>query len=146
MNSSPLGAALVVPALTAFVGEARIRAALASIFAPAPVPEGYLEHVGAPLTLTRTALRANATMRADLLGEITALVPRYPELKIPMEIVHGDADTTVSVKIHGERMAKESDQVRLTVLPGAAHMPHHSHAADVVATIDRAAARAGLLR
>ncbi|MDJ0629065.1 MAG: alpha/beta hydrolase [Rhodobacter sp.] len=144
VNSSTLGAAVAVPLLTAFVGGARVREAVAEIFAPQPMPVGYADHIGAPLTLRREPLRANATHRAVLKDEITALAPRYAGFPVPLEIVHGDADTTVSAKIHAERMVADTGQARLTVLPGVGHMPHHTNPDDVIAAIDRAARRAGL--
>ncbi|KMW57481.1 putative esterase [Candidatus Rhodobacter oscarellae] len=142
VNSSRLGSWFAVPALAAFVGDARVEATFAEIFTPQSAPEGYIAHFGAPLSLTRQALRANATQRAGLLDEIIALSQRYGDLAVPLEIVHGDTDTIVSVELHATQMLRDTDMARLTRLAGVGHMPHHSHAQDVIAAIDRAAARA----
>ena len=107
------------------------------------MPAGYAAYIGAGLTLMREPLRANASHRATLKAEITAMQPRYADFPVPLEIVHGDADTTVSLTVHAEAMVRDTEQARLTPLPGVGHMPHHSHADDVIAAIDRAAARAG---
>ncbi|MDJ0825496.1 MAG: alpha/beta hydrolase [Rhodobacter sp.] len=144
VNSNAVGAALAVPLITAFIGRGRVREAVAEVFAPQSMPTGYAEHFGAPLTLRREPLRANAQHRAVLKREITALAPRYPGFPVPLEIVHGDADTTVSIKIHAERMIQDTDAARLTVIEGGGHMIHHTHADEVVSAIDRAAERAGL--
>ncbi|NHQ75268.1 alpha/beta hydrolase [Roseovarius gahaiensis] len=142
--SHPVAGPLVIPFLTAFVRDARVEREVASIFDPNTVPQGYISHVGAPLTLRRQSLRANAVQRANLLSEITALQDDYDRFQIPLEIVHGTADTTVGLTIHAEPLARQVPQANLTRLPGVGHMPQHVAEDRVVAAIDRAAARAGL--
>ncbi|TNF63459.1 MAG: alpha/beta hydrolase [Rhodobacteraceae bacterium] len=144
VTSSRVGSALIVPMLTAFVPDARVAQTVRSIFAPQAVPEGYGAYVGAGLTLRRHTLRANADQRANLLDEIRELEPHYPRIAVPVELVHGSADTTVGLKIHSARLVDRIPGARLTVLEGIGHMPHHVAQDDVVAAIDRAAARAGL--
>ena len=130
--------------MTAYVPESRVNEAVRQIFTPQAPPEGYLDHVGAGLTLRRHSLRANALQRANLLGEIEALHPRYDEISVPVEIVHGTADTTVGLSIHSRPLADQVEKGRLTVLDGIGHMPQHADEDAVVAAIHRAAARAGL--
>lgn len=142
--SHPVLGPLVIPFLTAFVDETRVRRAVAEIFAPQDPPDGYLDHIGAGLTLRRHSLRANALQRANLLAEIEALHPRYGEITLPVEIVHGAADTTVGVNIHSVPLARQIADANLVILPGIGHMPHHGAETAVVAAIHRAAARAGL--
>lgn len=144
ITSSRLGSALVVPLITAFVPDSRIDQTLSSIFAPQAVPEGYADYVGVGLTLRRKSLRANADQRANILGEITALEPHYDRLTLPIELVHGTADTTVGNAIHSAPLSQRVDSAHLTVLDGVGHMPQHVAQEAVVAAIDRAAMRAGL--
>ena len=144
VTSSWLGSALVVPMLTAFVTDTRVEQAMVGVFAPQPVPEGYIEHFGAGLTLRRTSLRANAMQRAQLLDQIIELQPRYGEISVPTEIIHGTADDTVNFSLHSGNLERQIPGAVLTPLPGVGHMPQHVAAPDVAAAIDRAAARAGL--
>ncbi len=144
ITSNPLGSILVVPLLTAFVSESRIARALEGIFAPQTVPADYGAYVGAGLTLRRSALRANALQRANLLEEIKAQVPLYGNIEVPTEIVHGTADDTVSLSIHSEKLVNQIPGAVLTRLEGIGHMPQHVAQDGVIAAIDRAAARAGL--
>ena len=65
-------------------------------------------------------------------------------LALPIELVHGDADTIVPLAVHARRLAPLIPGAHLTVIPGAGHMPQHSHPETVIAAIHRAAARAGL--
>lgn len=146
VTSHPLLAPIVTPLLAAFVPDSRVESGVASVFAPNEVPEGYLDHFGAPLTLRRESLRANALQRRNLSDEIDALVPLYRRIDIPTEIVHGTADTTVGLSIHSEKLVKQISQSTLTRLEGIAHMPQHAAPDAVIAAIHRAANRAGLRR
>ena len=144
ITSSVLGAALVVPVMSAFAPQPVIEGALTSIFAPQSAPQGYMEAVGVGLILRRASMRANARQITSLRPHIVEMSKRYGELKMPVEIVHGDADTIVPVTVHSVMLPEQIASARLTVLPGAGHMPHHTHRRDVLDAIDRAAARAGL--
>ncbi len=144
VTASPLGQRLAVPVLTALVTRRRVEREIAAVFAPQPVPEGYADHFGPGLTLRRETLRANARQRANILREIIEQAPRYPDIRVPTEIVHGTADTTVDLELHSETLARRIPGAVLTRLPGIGHMPQHVATAEVAAAIDRAAARAGL--
>ena len=144
VTSSRIGGATVVPMVTAFAPISRAEDTIESIFAPAPVPTGYASYVGVGLTLRRSTLRTNARQVNGLKPYLRAMTQGYPQLTLPVELVHGAADSIVPLSVHAEPLARLLPASRLTVLDQAGHMPHHSHPADVVAAIDRAAARAGL--
>ncbi len=144
VTAHPLAGWVTIPLLTAFAGPDRVNRALAAVFAPQEVPEGYSDHFGAGLTLRRASLRANARQRANLLAEITALAPDYPQIDLPVEIVHGTRDDTVCLPLHAEQLARDVPNAQLTRLDGIGHMPHQVAPAEIVAAVDRAAARAGL--
>jgi pimeloyl-ACP methyl ester carboxylesterase len=114
------------------------------LFAPDPMPPGYIAHVGAELTLRRRTLRANSSQVAGLKSHITAMAARYPALALPIELVHGTEDTIVPAAIHAIRAAEVLPNARLSLLDGVGHMPHHARMDESLAAIDRAAARAGL--
>lgn len=135
---------VAIPLLTAFVSNAYVDKVMATVFEPQPEPEGYGKYFGPGLTLRRKTLRANALQRANLLNEIHALFPRYKDITVPTEIVHGDEDRTVPAWNHSERLVTRIPAARLTLLPGIGHMPQHVAPRDCAAAIDRAAARAGL--
>ncbi|WP_055663571.1 alpha/beta fold hydrolase [Jannaschia seosinensis] len=140
LTASALGGALVVPALTATVSERRLREITRRIFAPDPVPEGYFEHVGGQLTLRRCTLRANARQVSGLKPHVIAMEARYSRLRLPIEWLHGDADTIVPAQPHAHPFRRLVPATNLTILEGVGHMPHHVDPDAVVAAIDRAAA------
>jgi pimeloyl-ACP methyl ester carboxylesterase len=144
ITSSTWGSIFAVPLLTAWVPVGYVDNTLASIFAPDAVPDGYGAHVGTGLSLRRSALRANAQQRKSILDEIKAQVPLYGTISVPVEILHGTGDDTVSPKIHSEVLVTQIKGANLILLDGIGHMPHHAATDQVIAAIDRAAMRAGL--
>jgi pimeloyl-ACP methyl ester carboxylesterase len=141
---SALGGATVVPVIAAFPPDGSADDIIARVFAPDPVPEGYVRHFGARLSMRRGTLRANARQVNTLRPHIVEMAARYPDLTLPVEIVHGTADTIVPVDIHSEPLSERVEGANLVRLNGIGHMPHHAAPEAVVAAIDRAAARAGL--
>ena len=144
VTGSTLGGALVIPMITAFLPEKSVTDSVDSIFAPQPAPAGYSRHIGTDLSLRRPSMRANAQQVNGLLPHIKAMVPRYDALTMPVEVIHGDADTIVPLEIHARVLMTQLIDGALTVLPGIGHMPQHVEPAAVLDAIDRAAARAGL--
>ncbi|WP_044008381.1 alpha/beta fold hydrolase [Leisingera methylohalidivorans] len=144
VTSSRAGSAVVVPLLTAFVPGFAVSRSLQDVFAPQAVPEGYAAHFGPSLTLRRGSLRANARQRANLLDEVTELAPRYGEISVPVEVLHGSADDLVSPELHARGLARNVNSAQLTLLDGIGHMPQHVATEDVAAAVRRAALRAQL--
>lgn len=139
--SSAIGGATVIPLISAYASQDRAEGAVAGIFAPAPVPEGYVDHVGAGLTLRRDTLRANARQVNRLKPHLEAMQVHYPRLTVPVEIVHGTSDRIVPHLTHAVPLAQRLPNARLTLIEGAGHMPHHSHPATVIEAVRRVARR-----
>ncbi|WP_424830698.1 alpha/beta fold hydrolase [Ruegeria sp.] len=144
IGATSVGNTLALPLVNAFVPDWYVNQALDTVFAPQKTPEGYAEHFGPGLTMRRASMHANAKQRANLLDEVTALQPRYGEITVPTEIVHGTADTTVGIDWHSERLLEQIPGSELIELDGIGHMPQVVAAPEVAAAIDRAAERAGL--
>ena len=104
-----------------------------SLFAPQKTPEGYLEYIGVGLTLRRWTLRANGKQVHTLLPHIEAQSVRYPELKMPIEIIHGAEDITIPQSIHADVLAKQLPHATYTLVPNVGHSVHH-YAHDTVLT------------
>lgn len=126
--------------------ERRIALALGELFAPQPVPRGYRELVGAELALRPSTFRINARAMHALHAQVVQNQPAYGRILCPVEIVHGEADTTVPAHIHAEPLSHALPDVRLTLLPGVGHMPHHAAPREVLEALRRLRQRAGVMR
>lgn len=112
---------------------------LQTLFAPQAVPGGYLDHIDLGLVLQPASLRENARQLVSLKQELRGLIPAYPGLRMPIELLHGEADRTVGLEIHSARFARQVPHSRLTRLPGIGHMLHQVETARVVERIDAVA-------
>lgn len=138
LTSNRLGRAFAVPLASAWVSDGYVRSATTAVFAPDPVPPGYDDFLGTPLTLRRETLATNVSQVNALRAELVSMEPRYPSLTLPVELIHGSADTIVPLDIHSRPIVEILPDARLTVIEGAGHMPHHAHSDLVVQAIDRA--------
>ncbi len=109
---------------------------LAEVFVPQSPPAGYLAHLDLRLVLQPSSLRENARQLVALKEELRPMIPRYPSLTLPIELVHGDADRTVGLQIHSEPFVDQVPHARLTVLPGIGHMLHQVATEAVVRRIN----------
>jgi len=145
VTGSAFGGAAAVPLITALTPQSRVESSVRAVFEPQSAPEGYAEYIGPGLTLRRESLRANGQQVLTLRPHIVAMSQQYRDvLTMPVEILHGDADTTVPLDVHSIPLSKQLRNARLTVLPGVGHMPHHVRTDATLKAIDRAAAKAGL--
>lgn len=138
------GGALLIPLVTAFMSDAYVERSIGSVFAPQNAPDGYAKHLGVGLTLRRESIRANSQQVNALRPHVVEMQKNYGTLTMPIELVHGSADTTVPPTIHAQVFVNDAPNAHLTLLPGQGHMPQQTAQGDVFAAIDRAAARAGL--
>jgi pimeloyl-ACP methyl ester carboxylesterase len=144
VTGNPVGAAVVVPLLTAFVTNDYLHKSVTGIFVPATVPLGYEQFVGSGLTLRRNSLSTNGKQVNTLYDQVVAMAPLYPGLTLPVELVHGDLDKSVPLDVHARPLSKILPNATLSIVAGAGHMPHHSNPDAIIAAINRAAARAQL--
>ena len=144
LTDSWFGQWVAIPLVAAFVPQSYIDRAVTGIFAPDAAPANYLTYIGAGLSIRRQTLRINSDQVNALRGQIVTQGARYSELTLPVELIHGSADTIVPLTIHSQPLSAMLPAAHLTVLPGTGHMPHHAQLQAVLDAIDRAAARSQL--
>jgi pimeloyl-ACP methyl ester carboxylesterase len=139
-----VGRHLIIPLVAAYLPDSYIDRVVTDIFKPDPAPKDYLSYIGAGLSIRRQTLATNSAQVNELREKIVAQSADYARLTLPIELIHGTADTIVPMKIHSEPLSKILPQATLTVIDGAGHMPHHSRQATVIAAIARADVRSRL--
>lgn len=120
-------------------GEAMLPAGIERNFEPNDPVANYIEKTGIPLLFRPDHFRANAEDLALLKGVLAQQSPRYGEIETPMIIMTGDADRTVSPRIHSYPLHEAVEGSELVILDGVGHMPHHVQVDEVAAAIDRLA-------
>jgi len=123
------------------LGPDAIGDAVKRVFAPQSPPPDYAERIDARLALRPDSLRANARDLTQLKRHVRTMVPRYSELRMPVELVHGDADSVVGATIHSDILARQLPQAGYARLEGIGHMPHHVATDAVAAALSRLNAR-----
>jgi pimeloyl-ACP methyl ester carboxylesterase len=134
----PLLAYTVTLPLGIFLVESGVR----YVFAPQTMPDGYIEATEVRMVLRPQVFLNNARDLTTLKPEMVKQSPRYPSIKVPVTIIAGDADKTVSTDIHSRPFAAAVPQTKLVVLPNGGHMPQVSATDLIVAEIDGIIAKA----
>jgi len=107
-----------------------------SVFLPQTMPDGFVRNTATPLLLRPREFIANARDMVTLKASVAEQAPRYGEIKLPVTIITGDADTTVSTNIHSRPFAATASNVKLIVLPGVGHMIQQTVPDLVVAEVE----------
>ena len=79
---------------------------------------------------------ANAWDLVSLRAAMAEQAPRYADIAVPITIIAGDADKTVSTHIHSQPLARTAKNTRLIVLNGVGHMIQYAAPDLVVAEIE----------
>jgi pimeloyl-ACP methyl ester carboxylesterase len=124
------------------VGAMLMQPTVRAVFAPQPVPPGYVKRAAIALVLRPRNFLANACDVSELKPFVTVQALRYAAIRVPTVIVTGDRDTIVSPELHSRALAAVLPHARLVMLEGIGHMPHHAASDRVVAAIDEVAAQA----
>ena len=135
-----LGVDYYMASLSRRAEEGGIEDFVARAFRPQVPPPGYLDFVGAPLSLRAETMEANSQDLAELQSSLVGMAKAYPSIKVPVEIVHGELDWLLSVERHVDGFKALVSQTNVAVAPGIGHMAHHARPDLVDAAIDRIAA------
>lgn len=116
---------------------------IAGSFAPNDAPENYYEKSGLVLLFRANDFKANAADVAHLKEQIIEQQDRYGELQLPVAVVTGIEDTTVSPKIHSAQLKQDVPGAELTLLPDTGHALHHAETEKILTIINAVSDRAG---
>lgn len=100
-------------------------AGVMATFRPNEVPDGYAEAIGLPMIFRAGEFGANSEDVRNLKENLAAQSARYGEISAPVIVVTGNADFTVSPKIHSYAFHNAVKGSELVKLKGVGHMPHY---------------------
>ncbi|MBI3701935.1 MAG: alpha/beta hydrolase [Afipia sp.] len=122
----PVLGPLLAYTITLPIGWFMVDAGSRYVFSPQTMPDSFVNDTQVRLVLRSRTFLNNAWDLATLKAEVTKRSPDYPQIKVPVTIVTGDSDNTVSPKLHSRHFAQAVSQTKLIVLPGVGHMPQYA--------------------
>ena len=106
------------------------------VFMPQAMPAGFVRHSATPLLLRPREFVANARDLVTLKEAVAEQAPRYGEIRVPVTVIAGDADKTVSTHIHSRPFTAAVRGAKLIVLAGVGHMIQNAAPDLVVSEIE----------
>jgi pimeloyl-ACP methyl ester carboxylesterase len=141
--TTPVIGPLFAYTITLPLGLALAEKSAGAVFAPQAMPENFVKDTATPLLLRPREFLCNARDLVTLKAAVTEQAPRYGDIKVPVTIISGDVDKTVSTVIHSRLFASAVPNARLIVLPGIGHMIQNAVPDLVVAEIEAMMERIG---
>jgi len=136
---TPLAGPVFIRTLMVPGGKLLSTKGIAVNFHPNEAPAGYAERIGLPLLFRPSHFRANSEDTSGLKAYLAAQSLRYGEIDVPTIIITGNADYTVSPKLHSYAFHNAVRGSELIKLKGTGHMPHHVRREIVVDAVLRLA-------
>lgn len=137
--ATPFAGALFIRTLMVPAGGLMVGAGVKGVFAPDPVPDGYVHAIGLPLLFRPRHFRSNSLDSGRLRGHLIRQSKRYSEIRVPTIIVTGNRDKVVWAKLHSYALHGEIAGSELIKLTGVGHMPHYVRADVVIDALERLA-------
>ncbi len=136
----PLLGPLMVNTIVTPVGMIVKDEGAAGVFQPAAVPANFAK---APLALTvrPKTYAANAEDVRVLKPFLAEQSLHYGDLKLPLIVMASDVDNSTSPRLHSQAIVKQVAGAEFIELKGGGHPLHFSRPSEVLAAIDRLAAR-----
>jgi pimeloyl-ACP methyl ester carboxylesterase len=139
--TTPVIGPLLAHTITLPLGLMLARQGARNVFLPQAMPENFVKDSATLLLLRPREFLANARDLVDLKEAVAEQAPRYGEIDVPVTIISGDADKTVTTSIHSRTFALNVKDAKLIVLPGVGHMVQYAAPDLVVSEIESMADR-----
>jgi pimeloyl-ACP methyl ester carboxylesterase len=122
------------------LGKLAQQATLKAVFAPESAPKNFDVMGGSGLGLRPDSFIAASKDMATVAGELATMMPRYPSLTIPVDVIFGREDSILDYRAHGERLVAALPNATLHLIEGG-HMIPVTVADQVVNRIKQASER-----
>jgi pimeloyl-ACP methyl ester carboxylesterase len=134
--TTPVIGPLLAHTVTLPLGLLMADSGASSVFAPQAMPPGFVVASATRLLLRPREFVANAWDLVTLRAAMAEQAPRYADIAVPITIIAGDVDKTVSTHIHSQPLARTAKNTKLIVLPGVGHMIQYAAPDLVVSEIE----------
>jgi pimeloyl-ACP methyl ester carboxylesterase len=130
--TTPVIGPLLAYTVTLPLGVILAKPSARNVFLPQAMPDNFVSDTAALLLLRPREFVANAYDLMTLKAAVAAQAPRYGEIRMPVTVISGDVDKTVSTNIHSRPFTATVPHAKLIVLEGVGHMVQNA-APDLVA-------------
>jgi pimeloyl-ACP methyl ester carboxylesterase len=113
------------------------------VFLPQAMPQNFVRDTATLLLLRPREFLANARDLVTLKGAVAEQASHYGKIRMPVTVIAGDIDKTVSTSIHSRPFAAVVPNAKLIVLPGVGHMIQNVASELVVSEIEAMLSRIG---
>jgi pimeloyl-ACP methyl ester carboxylesterase len=120
------------------LGRKMLKHSLKDAFSPDPVPDDYLKSAAA-VWLDRKHLKAFIKNDVMVDSSLRKLSPQYQKIHMPVIIVTGDSDLSVSPQQNAFNLHKTITNSELVVIPHAGHQIPETHPEAVLRAVGMAA-------
>jgi pimeloyl-ACP methyl ester carboxylesterase len=141
--ATPVIGPLLAYTITLPIGLLVTQSGARNVFLPQVMADDFVTSSATRLLLRPREFLANARDLVDLKAAVAAQAPRYGEIDVPVTIISGDADKTVTTNLHSRPFAATVKGAKLIVLQGVGHMVQYAAPDLVVSEIEAMADRVG---
>jgi pimeloyl-ACP methyl ester carboxylesterase len=141
--TTPLIGPLLAYTITLPLGLVLAESGARGVFLPQMLPKDFVASTATPLLLRPREFLANARDLITLKQAVAEQAPHYGDIKVPVTIISGDVDKTVSTSIHSRPFAAAVPHTKLVVLGGVGHMVAQAAPDLVIAEIEAMSAQLG---
>jgi pimeloyl-ACP methyl ester carboxylesterase len=134
--TTPVIGPLLAYTITLPLGLALMDPGARGVFLPQAMPDDYIRATATPLLLRPREFLANAWDLVTLKAAVAEQAPRYGDIKVPAVVIAGDADKTVSTRIHSRPFAAAVPNAKLIVIPNLGHMVQNAEPGLVIGEIE----------
>jgi pimeloyl-ACP methyl ester carboxylesterase len=137
LSVKPIIGWLFTETLSLPAGWLRMQSAIACVFSPNKVPEGYLKNTAIPLVLRPSAFRNNASDVAGLYDFVSGFSKYYKEISAPTVIISGTHDTVVYEEIHSAGLARDIPGADIVWVRNLGHKSDYVTPELIVAAVEK---------
>jgi pimeloyl-ACP methyl ester carboxylesterase len=119
----PLLRPLIAWLLAVPLGMAKAKETAVAVFAPDPVPADIPTRGGGALALRPKSYLAGSFELEHAPGDMTKLVARYGEMRLPVAILYGRQDNVLDPELNGVRTAAEIPGAAIELIDGGHMLP-----------------------
>jgi pimeloyl-ACP methyl ester carboxylesterase len=134
--TKPVIGPLLAYTITLPLGYFLVESGARNVFLPQIMPEDFVASTATPLLLRPREFLANAWDLVALKAAVAEQAPRYGDIKVPVVVIAGDMDKTVSPNIHSRPFAAAVPDAKLIVLPDVGHIVQNAAPERVIGEID----------